>query len=703
MQDEAGSNPVVFHFHEIEGDQINKNRDKNDDQRLGQKFIRGGGFFGGRFLIHLDRPALLLLLKFLFCSKITKKNDNISRRFAKAMGKTLKLNFWLIFTTALIFSMYQETEAQRKKTAPKTAPVTTSATADINFTVSMPKPWTHLLQVEMRYRETQLPGQVEVKMPVWTPGSYMVREYARHVQAFGAKDASGRDLDWRKINKNTWQIDTKGANEIVVRYDVYANELTVRTNELNDEHAFFTPAALLMFPKDRLTSPSNVKVQPYGNWKVATGLPAVAGQVNTFRAENFDVLYDAPFEVSNFKEFKFTAQGKPHRYVVTGEGNYDLARMAKDTEKIINEAYKIFGELPYDDYTFILNLRGGGGLEHLNSTALQWNRFGFKPEGRYTAFLGLVAHEFFHLWNVKRIRPDTLGPFDYENENYTKLLWVAEGATSYYEGILMRRAGLVSDEYVLDAKASAIQALQTRPGRFETSLEDASFNAWIKYYRQDENAINNQISYYDKGEIVNMMLDVEIRTMSKGAKSLDDVMRHLYDEFFKKGKNFTPQDYQRVSEMMAGGSLEEFFDRYVRGTDEIKYDEILKGVGLQLIDDEVGTKQAYFGANLGESDGRLTIRSLPFGTPAYDFGLNANDQIVAVDGYRASQDFLNKYINDKKPGDKIRLTIFRFDELRDIQVTLGGRGLINYAIAPVANPSDEQKRLYKAYMLDDLK
>lgn len=601
--------------------------------------------------------------------------------------------------------MYQDTDAQKTKTRPTATPTpaTTSAASNINFKVSMPRPWTHLLQVEMRVANQNLPAQTELKMAVWTPGSYLVREYARHVQDFEVTDGGNRKLEWRKINKNTWQIDTNGAKEIVAKYNVYANELTVRTNELNDEHAFFTPAALLMFPKGEISSPSTVKVDPYGTWKVATGLPVVAGQPNTFRAANFDVLFDSPFEVSNFKEINFTVQGKPHKYVFTGEGNYDMQRIADDTTKIINECYKIFGDLPYDNYVFIVNLRGGGGLEHLNSTALQWNRFGFKPDIRYNGFLSLVAHEFIHLWNVKRIRPDALGPFDYENENYTKLLWVAEGATSYYEGILLRRAGLMSDQMFLDSKASMIQDLQSRPGRFETSLEDASLDAWIKYYRQDENSINNQISYYDKGDIVNMMLDVRIRTMSNGAKSLDDVMRYLYEEFAKKNKNYTPEDYQKAAELAAGGSLEDFFDKYVRGTDEIDYDGILSGAGLQLNDAETGEKQAYLGANLAETAGQLTIRSIPAGTPAYEYGLNTNDQIVAVDGFRANQSFLTNYLGEKKPGDKVRFTVFRFDTLRDFQVTLGGRGRINYSITPVENPTDAQKQIYQKYLLSELK
>ena len=335
----------------------------------------------------------------------------------------------------------------------------------------MSKPWTHLLEVEMRVVWEGMGDKTEFKMPVWTPGSYLVREYARHVQNFEARDGSGKSISWEKINKNTWQVQTAGTREVVLSYKVYSNELTVRTNELNDEHAFWNNSALLLFPKGQISAPSLVTVKPYGSWKIATGLRPVAGQVNTFRAENYDILYDSPFEVSNFSEISFTAAGKPHRLVITGEGNYDMKQIAQDTAKIADAAMGIFGELPTEDYLIIVNLRGGGGLEHLNSTALQWNQFGFQPRARYLGFLNLVAHEYFHLWNVKRIRPDALGPFDYENENYTKLLWVAEGTTSYYEGVLLRRAGLISDTDLLSTKSGVITQLQNRPGRFETSLE----------------------------------------------------------------------------------------------------------------------------------------------------------------------------------------------------------------------------------------
>lgn len=614
-------------------------------------------------------------------------------------GLNRKLLYLLL--VAFVLSGLSTVEAQRRRgKSTRKAPAVVKAPPEIDYTISMSEPWTHLLEVEMRIRWGAMPGKLEVKMPVWTPGSYLVREYARHVQDFVAVGGLSDTLDWRKINKNTWQIDTNGAKEVRIGYRVYSNDLTVRTNELNYEHAFITPPATLLFVKDNLDVPATVEVRPYGDWKVATGMKQIAD--NTFTAPNFDILYDSPIEVSDFKEKKFTVLGKPHRYVVTGEGNYDLDRIVEDTAKIIEESYKIFGELPYDDYTFILNLRGGGGLEHLNSTALQWNRFRFDEAG-YRRFLGLVAHEFFHLYNVKRIRPEPLGPFDYENENYTKLLWVAEGTTSYYEWILMRRAGLVDAADVLKAEASIAESLQKRPGRFQTSLEEASFDAWIKYYRQDENSVNNQISYYSKGELTNFLLDIQIRAGSNGEKSLDDVMRYLYAEHYKKDRTFSSADYQAACELMAGKSLDTFFENYVRGREEFDYDALLKPVGLQMKQLNPENDDAWLGANLNSDTLGLAVSSIPAGTPAHRAGLNAEDVIVALDNHRVSdKKALETLLQGKNAGEKITLAVFRHKMLREIEVTLGKTPASDYRIMPVAEPTEAQSRLFRQYLLEDL-
>ena len=581
------------------------------------------------------------------------------------------------------------------------------AQTDIAYTVSMPKPYTHLLEVEMRVRSPRRPANMDIVMPVWTPGSYLVREFERHVQGFAAKEAGGRALAWRKVNKNTWRIEMDGVQELVATYNVYANELTVRTNELNDEHAFWNNAALLMYPSGQLRAASTLRVVPYGDWRIATGLAPLEGQPNSFRADNFDTLYDSPFEVGNFKTVSFEVKGIPHRIVINGEGNYDVERLRRDVQKIVETTVQIYGgEIPYRDYTFILNLRapGGGGLEHSNSTALTHRPFGFRPEASYTEFLMAVAHEYFHAWNVKAIRPDALGPFDYSQENYTRLLWVAEGLTDYYEDLILRRAGFTTDKMFLQTFAAVMQDLQNRPGRFETSIEEASYDAWIKAYRPDENTVNNQISYYDKGGIVGMLLDTQIRKLSNGERSLDDVMRYLYSDFAQKRRNYSPEDFQRSAERAAGASLEDFFVKYVRGRVELDYAALLSAVGLRL--DITGgasaltppVERAYFGATLAQTNDRLTIRNVRAGTPAYDQGLMFDDQIVALDGMRITLDSWDARLSEMHPGDKIRLTIFRRDVLRLIEITLGGRVVAPYQILPLEQPSLEQKRLYQDWL-----
>jgi predicted metalloprotease with PDZ domain len=593
------------------------------------------------------------------------------------------------------------------------AQTTAPMSSDISFTVAMSKPHTHLLEVEIRFKiaaNLQAPNESDLMMPVWTPGSYLIREFERHVQDFAA-DAGGRELEWTKVNKNTWRVKTNGARQWRATYRVYANELTVRTSELNSDHAFWNNAALLMYPDGRLNAPSTLRVVPISGWKVATGLPEVSGQPNTFHAVNFDILYDSPVEVSNFKELKFVVRGVPHRIVIDGEGNYDADRMRADVQKIVEAETALFGAIPYHDYTFILHLRSntGGGLEHLNSTALGFRRYNFSTEKNYRSFLSLVAHEFFHLWNVKRIRPDALGPFDYTKENYTRLLWVAEGITEYYGNLMVRRAGLISDQVYLEHLAKQIQDFQETPGRQIMSAEEASFDSWIKFYRPDENTVNSQISYYDKGELLGLLLDLDIRRRTANAKSLDDVMRYLYTEFFDKGRNYTPADFQKVCELIAGASLDEFFSRYVRGLDDLQpvYDQMLRGAGLRL--EQAGyrigadipvSRKGYLGADLEEKpDGDfIVIKSVRAGSPAYEQGLNAKDRIIALDGARVDKDTFEALIAAKRPGDTVRLTVFRFDDLRTFDIRLGGRVDAPYRIVLLPNASAEQKRIYQTWL-----
>jgi len=593
---------------------------------------------------------------------------------------------------------------------------------DIAFTIGMSRPHTHLFEVDIKIKRTgNAPNEEALVMPVWTPGSYLIREFERHVQDFSAKDAAGQPLKWEKVNKDTWRIATNGIAEWHASYRVYANELSVRTSELNSSHAYWNNANLLMYLDGFLKAPSTVQVLAPDVWKVATSLPIAPGPKNTFRAENFDILYDSPFEASAFKTLVFNVKGVPHRIVIDGEGNYDAEKMRRDVQKIVETEVEIMGgEIPYKDYTFFLHLRAnaGGGLEHLNSASLGYPRFGFKPssgdrttssspnatapERDYRGFLSLVAHEFFHLWNVKRLRPDALGPFDYTKENYTKVLWVAEGITDYYADVALRRANLVTEQEFLSATAKSFQNLQNTPGRFEQTAEESSYDSWIKFYRQDENSVNSQVSYYDKGAILGLLLDLEIRKRSNGTKSLDDVMRYLLAEYFRKDRNYGPEDFQKTCELMAGSSLEEFFAKYVRGRDELDYNAALNVAGLQLdtTKNEEGkpVEKALFGADTEWENDRLIVKKVYAGSPAYDQGLNTGDQIVALNNMRVTKEFFDARMAEKKPGDLINLTIFRFDDLSTLLIKLGRTTEGSYRIVPLPNQSEAQKKTYKSWL-----
>jgi predicted metalloprotease with PDZ domain len=366
----------------------------------------------------------------------------------------------------------------------------------------------------------------------------------------------------------------------------------------------------------------------------------------------------------------------------------------------------MFGAIPYHDYTFLLHLRNGfgGGIEHLNSTSLGFARDRFGTEKGWHSFYGLVAHEFFHLWNVKRIRPDALGPFDYTKENYTKSLWVAEGVTSYYGDLMVRRSGLISEREYLDGLARDIEDYQSTPGRFEMSAEEASFNTWIKEYRPDENSVNSQISYYDKGELLGLLLDLQIRRASKNTKSLDEVMRYLFDEFYRKNRNYTPADFQKACELMAGTSLDEFFSRYVRGRDELPYNDFLSAAGLALEQPDKGNftgdghkVQGYLGADLEDSGDFINVKDVRAGTAAYEQGLNAKDKIVALNGRHMNKEAFEAAIAAEL-NQPVHITVLRNDNLRTLEIKLGIKSDLPYRIRQLPSLTDEQKRIYQSWV-----
>ncbi len=603
----------------------------------------------------------------------------------------------------------------------------------IHYHVAMPQPESHLFEVTLLVQGWQEPV-LDLKMPVWTPGSYLVREYAKNIQDFSAHTGDqGQRLPSRKLSKNHWQIETADSSQITVRYRVFANELSVRTNHLDATHGYFNGAALFFFIPGWEHQPIRVTiVPPKPDWHVTTPLRSaesssadsmnvatatptenaprtltlsLPGEPNTFEAADFDTLVDSPFEIGSQRVYDFEVLSKPHQLAIWGHGNADPERIIEDTKKIIEVEAELYGGLPYERYVFLLHLSnsGFGGLEHKNSCSLNYSRFGFRAKDKYNRFMQLVAHEFFHLWNVKRIRPKALETFNYEQENYTTSLWFCEGTTSYYDLVIPFRAKIYDAKTFLDNLSKEITRLQTTPGRKVQPVSESSFDAWIKLYRRDANSDNSQISYYLKGEIISFLLDLLIRAQHKNQRSLDDVMREMWQRFGKEEIGFTPQQLRDVIESIAQTDLSDFFARYVDSTDELPFNKYLEPFGLQLSSVEAEEPVPHLGVNLKAENGKTLIQFVEVGSPAAVAGVDAGDELLAIDGWRVTAEQLSDRLKDYSIGDTLQVSVFHQDELRTLPVTLGTPSPSRYQIVPVENLSDVQKQNLAGWLGTGLK
>lgn len=573
----------------------------------------------------------------------------------------------------------------------------------IQYTISMPEPATHCVQVEMQISDVnpaELPNQgyIDLKMPVWTPGSYLIREYSKNVNRLEAW-TDHQPTVARKIRKNVWRIPLNSSTQhLKIKYQLYANELTVRTNFIDDQQAYLTGAATFLYADPFIHLPHYVKIRPFSNWKsVSTALPAVDWDAYTYRADNFDLLVDSPFQIGTHQTLQFEACGIPHQIAMVGTHvPVDETQLLNDYKKICEAALTVVGQHPCQHYLFIVQHTNGGlgGLEHLHCTTLQTNHTTYASELTYVNFLGLVAHEYFHLWNVKRIRPIELGPFDYENENYTHLLWVAEGFTSMYDNHILRRAGLSTiHKYLADA-ANDFSYVVNTPGTRIQSLTDASWDAWIKYYRPNENSINSQSSYYVKGAAVTTLLNLEILQATQGHRSLDDVMRYLYTEYYQnQNRGFTEDEIQLAIEQVAGKSFEDFFKAYIWGTEEINFDAFLSYVGCHL-ENAIPASTAFIGANV--SPGKNIITSILKDSPAYRAGLNAMDEIISINGQPITD--LNRFVSAQKPNDELLVEVRRAGFIRTFDVKLSSTPLKKYVIVRNEKPTAEQDHLFRQWV-----
>jgi predicted metalloprotease with PDZ domain len=553
-------------------------------------------------------------------------------------------------------------------------PVVAQTLEPIRYTVSFPAPHTHYLEVEASYPTEGRPS-IDLMMAVWTPGSYLIREYERHVEALTAADPARAPLAVEKTRKNRWRVTTNGARTVWVRYRVYAHEMTVRTNWVDDEFAMINGAptfiTLLESPSRRV---HDVRLMLPRAWtKSFSGMTPGLGE-NTYVAPDYDTLVDSPIVAGSPSVYEFSVRGKPHYLVNFRErGVWNGPQAAADLAMIAEAVARFWGDVPFDRFYF-LNVIGSAanGLEHSNSTLLNIPLDATRSREGYVEWLSLASHEYFHAWNVKRLRPVELRPFDYENEVYTRSLWFVEGLTDYYADLFLVRAGVATREEYLDALSAQVRSLHTTPGRLEQSVEAASYDAWIKYYRPDENTPNTAISYYVKGAVIGFLLDAHIRRLTDGATSLDDAMLLMRSRYSGE-KGFSREDVRAVVAEVVGTAhardIRAWMARALETTAELDHTDALAWFGLQMTP-PASAPRAFLGVTTRTENGKTIIAGIRRGSPAAAAGLSLLDEIVAINGETLAAGQLVQRLERLSPGSKVTLAITRRDESRTMDIVL---------------------------------
>jgi len=584
------------------------------------------------------------------------------------------------------------------------SPILAQTAEPISYTLRFPAPHTHYVSVEASV-PTGGRAQVELMMAVWTPGSYLVREFARQVEAVTARTPAGGPLAVEKSRKNRWRVSTGGADRIIVSYLVYGREMSVRTNWIEADFAMLNGApTFLTLADDDTLRPHDVTLELPAGWdRSMTGLaPRTDRGPHAYRAADYDTLVDSPIVAGAPALYEFAVDGTPHLLVNLGEsGVWHGPQSAEDVELIAREIHQMWGVMPYDRYlVFNMITEARGGLEHRNSTILMSSRWDTASRPSYLRWLALVSHELFHAWNVKRLRPIELGPFDYENEVHTESLWVVEGLTSYYGDLSVHRAGLSAIDEYLEVLSGQIRRLQTTPGREVQPVALASYDAWIKYYRADENSPNTSVSYYTKGAVIGFLLDMRIRAATGGAKTLDDVMRLAYARF-SGTRGYTPEEFRATAQEVAGTDLSEWFARALDTTEELDYTEALDWLGLEFSDppgDPGDEAFGWVGLVTRASNDRLLVSQVLRDTPAYNAGFNVGDEILAIGDHRVLPNEWNARIAAAPTESELSVLVSRRGALSRIRVVVGARPANQWDLQPVTETSPAQERHRAAWL-----
>lgn len=548
----------------------------------------------------------------------------------------------------------------------------------IRYTIEIKDPKNHILSVKIQGTKDELESELCFFLPSWSPGSYLMREYSRNIRTFSAQSTNGEHLFYEKTDKSAYTVSwdksdlKKMDNSFEIKYDIYCHELTVRTSFIDEEHAFIHgPSVFMGIQNIELIDPV-LEIKFPSLWsKVHTGLKEISTRRDEFifTAKNYDDFIDCPIELGCHESDGFIAFGKEHYVTFYGDQYSHDNDLKADIKTIVETVGSHFNRIPYENYLFMTHFKRNlyGGLEHKNSTALQYDGRKLKNREDYINWLCLVSHEYFHTWNVKRIRPIELGPFDYRSENYTRMHWLTEGLTSFMDELLVFRSGLISLSEYLQMQVKNLNRYNSIPGKKFHSLEDSSYDAWIKLYRPDENSNNSSISYYLKGGLVFSTLHFEL---FRNGKNINDLLNLLWQRYEDdKEVGVTKQEVLDMITSIGDTHIRDQFDERLSTTIDIDFESYYKDNGMEFIFNE--SNVPYFGADLRFEDQRIFISKVLLDGPAFQAGLNAGDEIVAIDGLRYLKSDHQEMHKVLSAGKTYKVEFARFGKLNTTQITLG--------------------------------
>lgn len=575
---------------------------------------------------------------------------------------------------------------------------TSQADAQVNYAIDLTKPEHHTGDVSISFPTSDGP-YLDVKMPAWRTGKYVILNLANGVRQFAATDAAGRPLPWQKIDKSTWRIQLAALGAVKVNYQIYGNELGLRSRHIDDSHAYLDASAVFMYADKYRQEPVNVALTVPQGWQSYSGMDGNGSQ--GFKAANWDVLVDSPIETGESVARAFKVDGIDYQVIFWGKGNYDPDQVAGDFQKIVGQAPAIWKGYPFSRYVFFIHATDGvgGATEHKNSTVIQMPRTMFQPRGAYLGFLSTAAHEFIHTWNVKAYRAAGMVPYDYGRENYTNLLWLEEGSTEYFSNPWLVRAGLMTTDEFFQSLADAIDDNKSRPGRLVQSAAEASFDEWISQVSPDRDR-NAWVNIYSEGAIASWALDIALLQQTGSKVSYRDVHQKLYERYGSGERGFTDKDVQAILKELTGTNWSAWWAHYVDSPSDVDFNALLAPVGLRYGHQGGDAAKKADAGWSGKADAQgVRLITVAANGPAWNAGFGPDDIVLAINGKGVGRDGLDTALAGYKPGDVVTVDYVRRGEKRQKRIILGATFAGNLFVTRVDRPTAAQKSLFQRWLL----